>query len=112
MILGVGVDVVSIERLRRALERTPGIAERVFTDDERATAYSRGSPEASLAARFAAKEACRKAIGQRLPWKAVEVVSSESGAPSLRVPARPDLRLHLTLSHDAGVALAFVVAES
>lgn len=110
MIAGIGVDVVGIERMRRALTRTPRLRERLFTPQERADAERKGSPVASLAARFAAKEACRKALGRAVPWRDVEVVLEASGAPSLRV-AGWSQTFHVSLSHAEGVAIAVVVAE-
>lgn len=112
MIFGVGVDAVEVARMRLALDRTPRLAERVFTSAELETAASRGSRAASLAARFAAKEACRKALGVTLPWRDVEVVSDDRGAPSLRVGGRGDLAFHVSLSHTRDLALAVVVVES
>ncbi len=111
MIRGVGIDAVPIARMRLALERTPGLAERVFTQHELETSASRASREASLAARFAAKEACRKALGAVIPWRDVEVVSSDERVPSLRVEGHESLRFHVSLSHTADLALAVVLAE-
>lgn len=111
MIFGVGVDVVSISRMQRTLERTPRFETRVFTKDELATASDRGSRTASLAARFAAKEACRKALRRSVPWHDVEVVSAQDGSPHLRVEGHDSLTWHVSLSHDADVAVALVVAE-
>jgi len=114
MIVGVGVDVVDIARFQ-ALERTPGLMERVFTENERSL------PTASLAARFAAKEAVGKALGNPgdLSWQDAEVRSEPNGRPYLvvsgGVAARAEelgvARWHLSLSHDAGIASAMVVAE-
>ena len=112
MIHGVGVDAVGIYRMRLALDRTPGLAERVFTAHELETSSDRASREASLAARFAAKEACRKALGRVLPWKAVEVRSDPDRVPTLRVAGHEWLRFHVSLSHTDDVAIAMVVAES
>ncbi len=111
MIRGVGVDAVPIARMRRALERSPRLAARVFTEHEIETASSRGSRVASLAARFAAKEACRKAVGRTLPWRAVEVFS-EDRVPTLRVTGHDDLTFHVSLSHTDDVAVAVVIAEA
>jgi holo-[acyl-carrier protein] synthase len=115
VILGVGADVVALARLEQALERTPTLRERLFTPAEAAL------PLASLAARFAAKEALAKALGAPgdLAWRDAEIVTDAEGRPSFElsgtVAARADelgvARLHLSLSHDAGVAVAFVVAE-
>jgi holo-[acyl-carrier protein] synthase len=117
VIVGVGVDLVDIERLEQALARTPGLSARLFTERELA---SRGI--ASLAARFAAKEAVAKALGApgNLRWTDAEVVTEESGRPVLRLTgdvadaaAAQGIRSwHLSLSHDGGMATAFVVAES
>jgi holo-[acyl-carrier protein] synthase len=111
MIRGVGVDAVPVARMRLALERSPRLAERVFTSHELETASQRASRDASLAARFAAKEACRKAIGVTLPWRSVEVVS-EDRAPSLRVAGHDVVTFHVSLTHTDDLAVAVVVAET
>ncbi len=110
MIRGVGIDAVPVARMRLALRRTPNLAERVFTAGELETAASRASRDASLAARFAAKEACRKALSTTLPWRAVEVVS-EGRVPTLRVTGHEKTRFHVSLTHTDDVAVAVVVAE-
>jgi holo-[acyl-carrier protein] synthase len=112
VIRGVGVDAVPVARMRRALERSPGIAERVFTPHELETASKRGSREQSLAARFAAKEACRKALGVALRLRSVEVVADENRVPTLRVDGYPDVRFHVSLTHTDDLAVAVVLAES
>ncbi len=116
MILGVGIDVCDIERFATSLRRTPELAERLFT------AAERERPVGSLAARFAAKEALAKALGAPagLEWHDAEVVREESGRPRLVLTGTVEdaaRRLgagtaHLSLSHDAGVATAFVVLET
>jgi holo-[acyl-carrier protein] synthase len=117
-VVGVGVDVVDVARLAAALERTPGLADRLFAAAER-TATS--DEPARLAARFAAKEAVSKALGLRgARFLEVEVVSEESGRPTVRVSGETSVTAeragvrawHVSLSHDGGVATAFVVAES
>ena len=115
-IVGVGVDVVDLERFEQSLERTPGLRDRLFTPGEREL------PLASLAARFAAKEAVAKALGAPggLDWHDAEVVEDAAGRPSLRLAGEVAdaaagagvTRWHLSLSHDAGVAVAFVVGET
>lgn len=115
MILGIGVDIVDIARFEAALERTPHLRERLFTEAERALSVQ------SLAARFAAKEAVAKALGapKGLRHLEAEVRCDELGKPELRVTGKVaevayDLgvkRWHLSLSHDAGVAVAYVIAE-
>jgi holo-[acyl-carrier protein] synthase len=110
LIRGIGVDAVPVARMRRALERTPRLAERVFTPHELETAGLRASREQSLAARFAAKEACRKALHVTLAWKAVEVVASDK-APTLRVAGHEHVEFHVSLTHTDDVAVAVVIAE-
>lgn len=115
-VLGVGIDVVDISRFVTSLERTPGLRERLFTPAEAVRQPS------SLAARFAAKEALAKSLGApgNLDWHDAEVVSEESGRPLLElrgtVAARAEelgvRSVHLSLSHDAGIASAVVVLES
>ena len=115
MIVGIGVDVCDIARFGASLRRTPELAPRLFTDGELRRA------ETSLAARFAAKEALAKALGapEGLGWHDAEVVSEESGRPVfvLRggVASLADslgvTSVHLSLTHDAGIATAFVVLE-
>lgn len=116
-VVGVGIDVVEVARIERALARTPRLAERLFTDAERA----HGRAE-SLAGRFAAKEAVAKALGAPggLRWRDAEVVNDPGGRPRLvlrggvaaEAEAQGITSWHLSLSHDAGVATAVVVAES
>ena len=118
-VVGVGVDVVDVARLERVLARTPGVAGRVFADGERA--YAEGSVQ-RLATRFAAKEAAAKALGSpaRVRWRDIEVVVLDDGRPVLRVSgqtaeiaAAAGIRSwHVSLTHDGGVAVAVVVAES
>jgi holo-[acyl-carrier protein] synthase len=82
---GVGLDLLDIERLERALERRPRLSERLFTDGERAYASSRARPAMHLAARFCAKEAVAKALGlSGWSFRDVEVVATEA-APEIRL---------------------------
>lgn len=115
MIVGVGVDLVDEVRFSRALDRTPGLVTRLFTPGER------GRPVASLAARFAAKEAVAKALAAPggLRWLDVEIRSGAAGRPHVHVTgtvrqAAGHLgvqRWHVSLSHDGGMAIAVVIAE-
>jgi holo-[acyl-carrier protein] synthase len=81
---GVGLDLLEIDRLEQALERHPRLAERLFTDAERAYAAARARPGQHLAARFCAKEAVAKALALR-SWnfRDVEVVNDPDGVPSV-----------------------------
>jgi holo-[acyl-carrier protein] synthase len=82
---GIGIDLLEVERLERALERRPRLAERVFTDAERAYAAGRARPAMHLAARFCAKEAVAKALGLTAwSWRDVEVVAT-GAAPEVRL---------------------------
>ena len=112
MIDGVGIDVVDIERFKESIDRTPGLREKLFTPAEAS------KPIASLAARFAAKEALAKALnaGKGLSWHEAEIVNLESGKPAFLFRGEiADLidgaEVHLSLSHDAGIASAMVIVE-
>ncbi|WP_068403320.1 holo-ACP synthase [Kribbia dieselivorans] len=115
MIVGTGIDVVDVARFERTLLRTPALRVRLFTPLERPLHVR------SLAARFAAKEALAKALGAPagMSWQHCEVRRDRDGRPELHitetvalVAARKHVtHLHLSLSHDGGVATAFVVAE-
>ena len=115
MIIGTGIDLVDIPRFERTLERTPRLLERLFAPSER------GLRLPSLAARYAAKEALIKTLGgsDGVHWTEIEIASEPSGRPHFVlsgstadvIAERGITRLHLTMSHDAGLATAFVVAE-
>ncbi|MEG3615886.1 MULTISPECIES: holo-ACP synthase [Isoptericola] len=115
MIIGVGIDVVDVERFMATLERTPRLREKLFTEAEREL------PASSLAARFAAKEAIAKALGApgTMHWHDATVHRVVGGPPQVElrgsVQARADelgvRHWHLSISHDAGISSAMVVAE-
>ncbi|MEQ6900465.1 holo-ACP synthase [Nocardioides sp. YIM 152588] len=115
MIIGIGTDVCDIDRFADSLQRTRGLANRLFVGGER------GLPVASLAARFAAKEALAKALGAPpgLSWHDAEVFREPSGRPVFLLRGtvateaeRHGVRaVHLTMSHDGGIATATVVLE-
>ncbi|MEO3974183.1 holo-ACP synthase [Streptomyces sp. CAU 1734] len=121
MIIGVGIDVAEIDRFAASLWRTPGMAKRLFLDSELLLPSGERRGAASLAARFAAKEALAKALGAPvgLRWTDAEVWVEESGRPRLNVYGTVAARAtalgvtswHISLSHDAGVASAVVIAE-
>ncbi len=120
-IVGLGTDLVEVARFRLALERRAGLAERLFSDAERAYAFRQRDPAKSLAARFGAKEAVMKALGVGL-WKFafrdVEVVRQPSGAPALALHGRAaELAAQrgvqawqLSLTHTDTMAMAVAVA--
>jgi len=119
--IGIGTDLVDIDRFRGVLQRTPGVAERVFRDGEREYANQAVDPTVRLAARFAAKEATLKSLGLGLGAMAmsdIEVIKHENGQPELRLhgtaaetaAAAGAHRFLLTISHTDHLAQATVVA--
>lgn len=116
MIVGVGIDVVEIDRFEQKLAETPQMRERLFTPSER------DLPIRSLAARFAAKEALSKALGAPvgMSWQDAEVNKNSDGQPFFRtggtVQSRMDdldvATLHLSMTHDGGIASAVCIAEA
>ncbi len=126
MIVGLGMDVVDIARIRRMLDAPDGRAERFlsrcFTAAERATCDAARDRAARYAARFAAKEAASKSLGAPggIRWHDVEVVRGPSGEPSLALSGvaaeearrRGAARALVTLTHDGGVAAATVILDS
>src|SRR5688572_24611202 len=124
MIVGVGIDLVEVYRIRTVLVRTPRFAQRVFTERERTFCDGKGAAAAqSYAGRFAAKEALLKAIKTgwrgKITWQDIEVVCDESGAPELNITGeaakilteRGADRVHLSISHTAEHAIAEVILE-
>ena len=116
MLIGLGTDVCSIERLSESLARTPNLRSRLFHENEQ------GLSEQSLAGRFAAKEALAKAIGdpKLVTWNEIEVTNNALGKPEFALHGKTAMnvaeigadRIWLSISHDAGVAVATVVLEA
>ena len=114
----VGVDLIEIARIARALERYPGFRERCFTDAERAYCDSRPNPAESYAGRFAGKEAVGKAlgVGVRFTWKEIEIAGRPK--PSVRLSGRTraawerggggDIDLSMTHSRELAAAICVV----
>jgi holo-[acyl-carrier protein] synthase len=120
-VIGIGTDLVELDRFRLALQRTPRLAERLFSDAERAYAARQQDPTERLAVRFAAKEAVMKAMGVGLwkfPMRDIEVIRAESGAPAVRLhgealrvaESRGVTQWRLTMTHTDRVAQAIAVA--
>jgi holo-[acyl-carrier protein] synthase len=115
MIVGIGVDLVDVARFERALSETPKLRNRLFSEAELLLTTN------SLAARFAAKEALMKAVGSArgLSFAEVSVSNDAEGKPSFSLSGTTEQtiesagikKLQLSLSHDAGMAIAFVIAE-
>src|SRR5215468_10937542 len=129
MIIGLGSDLIDIRRIEKTLERFgPRFTDRLFTDVERAKSEARKNRAASYAKRFAAKEACAKALGTGLAqgvfWRDMGVVNLPSGAPTMHltggaakrleaiVPSGCTGRIHLTITDDFPLAQAFVIIEA
>lgn len=119
-IIGVGVDLVEVERVRRMLRRHPTFARRVFTPAEIAYCQGQGDPAESYAARWAAREACRKALGgiRDMRWRDVWVDRAVTGAPRLvlegtskgRADALGVTDVKVALTHERRMAAAFCIA--
>jgi holo-[acyl-carrier protein] synthase len=129
MILGIGSDLTDIRRIETTLERFgERFLARCFTETERRKAASRHTPGPTLARRFAAKEACAKALGTGLRrgvfWRDMGVVNLPSGQPTLRLtggaakrlaamtPDAMTAHIHLSMTDDPPYAQAFVVIEA
>jgi holo-[acyl-carrier protein] synthase len=129
MIIGLGSDLIDIRRIEKTLERHgPRFVERVFTPVERSRAEGRAQRAASYAKRFAAKEACAKALGTGMSdgvfWRDMGVVNLPSGQPTMTltggaaerlrrlIPVGHDAFVHLTITDDYPLAQAFVVIEA
>jgi holo-[acyl-carrier protein] synthase len=111
-VTGVGLDLLEIDRLARALERHPRLAERLFTPAEREFAGARAEPARHLAARFCAKEAVAKALALRDgDWHDVEVLGGGDGPPAVRLSGRAlsraeelGVEVEVSLTHSKGMA--------
>ena len=123
---GIGVDIIEIARVERALKRTPRMAQRLFTDEERAYCERTARPAQHYAGRFAAREAVLKALGtgfsQGIGLKDVSVTRDESGRPQVLLAGRAaevaaeqgmlEIALSLSFTRDMAVANAVAVTEA
>lgn len=129
MIIGIGSDLIDIRRIEKTIERFGArFIERCFTEVEQARSDRRKMRAASYAKRFAAKEACSKALGtglaQGVYWRDMGVVNLPSGKPTMKLtggaaerlaamtPANATIAIHLTITDDYPLAQAFVVIEA
>ena len=129
MSIGIGSDLIDIRRVEKSIERFGArFTERCFTDIERAKSEGRKNKAASYAKRFAAKEACSKALGTGLAqgvfWRDMGVVNLPSGKPTMQltggaakrlaamVPENHRAAIHLTITDDFPLAQAFVIIEA
>jgi holo-[acyl-carrier protein] synthase len=119
-IVGIGVDLVDVERVQRILGRRSTFLERVFTPQEIAYCSKQAAPAECYAARWAAREACRKALGgiRRMQWHDVWIERASSGAPRIalagtsldRAKALGVSEVKVALTHERRMAAAFCVA--
>ncbi len=119
-IVGIGVDLVDVHRLARILERRSSFVRRVFTRDEIEYCSRQASPAECFAARWSAREACRKSLGgiRQMRWHDVWVERTPTGAPRIglagtsleRARALGVSEVKLALSHERSMAAAFCVA--
>ncbi len=114
MIVGIGIDIIEVDRIARLAEKSPRFLERTFTSREIEYCSRKKNKHQNFAARFAAKEAFFKALGRRVDWKDVELINRPSGQPDLSIKGqaqRPFDRIHVSVSHLADYAVAVVILE-
>ncbi|MCF6411797.1 holo-ACP synthase [Pseudalkalibacillus salsuginis] len=117
MIIGIGIDIIEIERIKHTYERQPKFAERILTETElrHFHIFKRRKGLEFLAGRFAAKEAYAKAagtgIGKRLSWKDIQILPNEAGKPIIEV-RDPEWSAHVSISHSKEFVVAQVILES
>lgn len=119
-VLGIGVDLVDVQRVRTAIERNPRFRERVFSPEEIESCEASSRPEECYASRWAAREACVKALGGSggWGWQDVRVLVGPDGAPMLELAGKALARageigasgVLVSLSHEGGMAVAVCVA--
>lgn len=118
-IIGIGVDVVDLDRFQNVLDRTPGIADRLFTKNEQLSAQGHELPLQSLAGRFAVKEAVAKALKAPAGMHFHDCEVSNGGAPEVSISGTVKsvadslgvTNWHVSISHDGPIAIAYVIAE-
>ncbi len=116
-ILGIGTDIVEVERIRRIIERNPRFAQRVFTRSELEYCIPKSTRYLHLAARFAAKEAVAKSLGSSFSWHEVEIINNTEGKPEVVLHRRAKKAangaiIHVSLSHTKNYACAVAVLEA
>jgi len=124
VIYGIGTDIIAVSRIKEAFERNPRFGDKVFTPDETAYCNNKANPYQSFAARFAAKEAfmkaCHRGWDAELTWQNIEVITGDKGEPGIRIHNSTAefiafcgvTDIHLSLAHDGGFAIAYVVLET
>ena len=114
MIVGIGVDIIEVERIQKIAEKSPRFLTRVFTNEEIQYCDGKKNKFQHLAARFSAKEAFFKALGKKIKWTDIGIINLPSGKPELSLKTKetfPFDRIHVSLSHIQDYAIATVVLE-
>lgn len=115
MIIGIGVDFIEVERIKKLAEKKSRFVKRVFTEREIDYCEKKANKHQHFAARFAAKEAFFKALGRRIKWTDVGIVNLSSGQPQMDIKAKdkfPFAKAHVSIAHLAEYAMAIVILES
>lgn len=114
MIIGIGVDIIEVERIRKLAEKSPRFLKRVYTPEEIHYCEGKKNKFQHLAARFAAKEAFFKALGKKINWTDIGIINLPSGKPRLYIASEESLpfdETHVSISHLQDYAVACVVLE-
>lgn len=115
MIIGIGIDLIEVERIRKLIEKNPRFIQKIFTPQEIRYSQEKINKYQHFAARFAAKEAFFKALGRKIKWKEVGLINLPSGKPELKINTKekfPFERANVSIAHLSEYALAMVILES
>ncbi|SDK31072.1 holo-ACP synthase [Sediminibacillus albus] len=118
MILGIGIDIIELERMKKSIDGNRRLVKRVLTEKEQEVFFRLKSDARQvefLAGRFAAKEAYAKALGTglgKLSFQDIEIIADEKGAPKIKVEQLPQYKVFLSISHSQDYAVAQVVIEA
>jgi len=114
MVIGIGIDIIDVERVQKLAEKNPRFLERIFTPKEIDYCLKKKNKYQHLAARFAVKEAFFKAIGKRISWQDVELFNLRSGKPQLDIKFKERFSIQkalVSISHLKEYAVAAVILE-
>ena len=114
MVIGIGIDIIDVERVKKLAEKNPRFLQKIFTPKEIEYCSKKKNKHQHLAARFAVKEAFFKAIGKRTSWQDVELFNLASGKPQLDIKLKERFSIdkaHVSISHLREYAVAVVVLE-
>lgn len=114
MIVGIGIDIIEVARIKKLAEKTPRSLEKIYTSQEIQYCLGKKNKHQHLAARFASKEAFFKALGRKISWTDVELVNLPSGKPQLNIKSKERFsfdKVHVSITHLADYAAAIVILE-